>query len=120
MSNRLVFDGDCGFCTTSATWLAGEGRVEIVPWQFLDLDAIGLTLEQVSTSVWWLVDDRPVEHSSRAIGQALLGRGVPWSWAGRMLLLRPVRPLGDAVYRLVARYRYKLPGGTPACAIRRP
>jgi predicted DCC family thiol-disulfide oxidoreductase YuxK len=37
-----------------------------------------------------------------------------------MLLLRPVRPLGDAVYRLVARYRYKLPGGTPACAIRRP
>jgi predicted DCC family thiol-disulfide oxidoreductase YuxK len=26
-----------------------------------------------------------------------------------------VRPLADAVYRVVARYRHRLPGGTPAC-----
>ena len=77
VNERLVFDGDCGFCTTSADWLARGGRVEIVPWQFLDLATVGLTIEQVSTSVWWLVDDRPVEHSSRAIGRALLGRGRP-------------------------------------------
>jgi predicted DCC family thiol-disulfide oxidoreductase YuxK len=120
VSERLVFDGDCGFCTTSANWLSGAGRVETVPWQFLDLDAVGLTPDQVTTSVWWLVDDRPVEHSSRAIGRALRHRGIPWSWAGAVLLVPLVRPLADAVYRLVARYRYKLPGGTPACAIRRP
>ena len=77
VTERLVFDGDCGFCTTSARWLSRGGRVETVPWQFLDLDAVGLSTEQVSTSVWWLVDDRPVEHSSRAIGRALLGRGLP-------------------------------------------
>jgi predicted DCC family thiol-disulfide oxidoreductase YuxK len=118
VSARLVFDGDCGFCTTSARWLSRDGRVDTVPWQFLDLDAVGLTLEQVTTSVWWLVEDRPVDHSSRAIGRALLVRGAPWSWGGRVLLLGPVRPLADAVYRLVARYRHRLPGGTPACALR--
>jgi predicted DCC family thiol-disulfide oxidoreductase YuxK len=115
VSGRLVFDGDCGFCTTSANWLSRGGRVETVPWQFLDLDAIGLSTEQVSTSVWWLAGAQPVEHSSRAIGRALLGRGVPWSWAGRVLLVPVVRPLADAVYRLVARHRHQLPGGTPVC-----
>jgi len=118
VTERLVFDGDCGFCTTSADWLSHGGRVVVVPWQFIDLDAVGLTSSQVSSSVWWLVDDRPVEHSSRAIGRALLERGRPWSWAGRLLLVPFTRPLGDAVYRLVARYRYRLPGGTPACRLR--
>src|SRR5919112_5941904 len=101
MSERLVFDGDCGFCTTSANWLAKGGRVEVVPWQFLDLDDVGLTVDQVETSVWWLRDDRPVEHSSRAIGLALVARGSVWSWPGRLLLVPVVRPVADAVYRLV-------------------
>jgi predicted DCC family thiol-disulfide oxidoreductase YuxK len=118
VSERLVFDGDCGFCTTSANWLSRHGRVEVVPWQFLELETVGLTTAQVSSSVWWLVDDRAVEHSSRAIGRALLGRGRPWSWAGRLLLVPLVRPIADVVYRMVARYRYKLPGGTPACRLR--
>jgi predicted DCC family thiol-disulfide oxidoreductase YuxK len=26
-----------------------------------------------------------------------------------------LRPLADAVYRVVAHYRHRLPGGTPAC-----
>jgi predicted DCC family thiol-disulfide oxidoreductase YuxK len=119
VSERLVFDGDCGFCTTSANWLARGDRVVTVPWQFLDLDTVGLTVDQVSSSVWWLVDDRPVEHSSRAIGRALLLRGAPWSWAGRVLMVPAVRPLADAVYRVVARYRHQLPGGTPACRMPR-
>ena len=49
VSERLVFDGDCGFCTTSANWLARGDRVETVPWQFLDLESVGLTVDQVST-----------------------------------------------------------------------
>lgn len=119
MSERLVFDGDCGFCTTSADWLAKGGRVDVLAWQFLDLDAVGLTVDQVSTSVWWLVDDRPVEHSSRAIGRALVARGGIWRLPGRVLLLPAMRPLADAVYRLVARYRHRLPGGTPVCRMPR-
>ncbi len=117
MTGRLVFDGDCGFCTTSADWLAKGDRVAIVPWQFLDLDAVGLTVDQVSTSVWWLQDDEPVEHSSRAIGRALVVRGGVPAWAGHILLVPVVRPLADAVYRLVARNRHRMPGGTPVCRL---
>lgn len=119
MTDRLVFDGDCGFCTTCADWLADGGRVTVVPWQFLDLDAVGLTTEQVSTSVWWLVDERPVEHSSRAIGHALVARGGVMAVPGRVLLTPGVRIVADPVYRLVARYRHRLPGGTPACRLPR-
>ena len=118
MSARLVFDGDCGFCTSSANWLAKGDRVAIVPWQFLDLDAVGLTVEQVSTSVWWLQDERPAEHSSRAIGRALVVRGGVFAWMGRILMVPVVRPPADAVYRLVARNRHRMPGGTPACQMR--
>ncbi len=117
MTERLVFDGDCAFCTSSAQWLAKDGRVGIVAWQFLDLDQVGLGVEQVSTSVWWLSDDRPVEHSSRAIGRALVARRGVWSLAGRVLLVPAVRPLADAVYRVVARNRHRMPGGTAACAL---
>jgi predicted DCC family thiol-disulfide oxidoreductase YuxK len=115
MTERLVFDGDCGFCTSSAQWLAKGDRVGIVAWQFLDLDQVGLTVDQVSTSAWWLRDDQPVEHSSRAIGRALVARGGIWAPAGRVLLVRAVRPLADAVYGVVARNRHRLPGGTPVC-----
>jgi predicted DCC family thiol-disulfide oxidoreductase YuxK len=117
MAERLVFDGDCGFCTSSAQWLARSGRVAVVPWQRLELADVGLTREEVTSAAWWLVGDRPVEHSSRAIGRALAARGGAWSPAGRLLLLRPVRPVADAVYRLVARHRHQLPGGTPVCRV---
>jgi predicted DCC family thiol-disulfide oxidoreductase YuxK len=119
MTDRLVFDGDCGFCTTSADWLAKTGRVAIVPWQRLDLAAVGLTEEQASSSVWWLAGDRSVEHSSRAIGRALVTRGGVWGLAGRALLVPVVRHVADPAYRLVARYRHRLPGGTPACRLDR-
>jgi predicted DCC family thiol-disulfide oxidoreductase YuxK len=36
---------------------------------------------------------------------------------GRFIDLRPVRPLAAVVYGLVAKYRYKLPGGTNACRL---
>jgi predicted DCC family thiol-disulfide oxidoreductase YuxK len=117
VTQRLVFDGDCGFCTTSANWLAKHGRVQVVPWQRLDFEQVGLTRDQVATSVWWLVDDRPIEHSSRAIGRSLVARGGVSGLAGQVLLVPLVRPLGDTVYRLVSRYRYRLPGGTPVCRI---
>lgn len=117
MASRLVFDGDCGFCTSSAQWLAATGHVEVVPWQRLDLATVGLSVEQVSASVWWLDGDSATEHSSRAIGRALVARRGPWALAGRVLLVPLVRPLADAAYRLVARHRHQLPGGTPVCRL---
>jgi len=117
-AGRLVYDGDCAFCTRCAAWLA-EGGVSVVPWQRLDLHAVDLTEAQVGASVWWLVEGRAVDHSSRAIGRALTVRRGVASYLGRVLLIPALRPLADAVYRVVARHRHRLPGGTPACRLDR-
>jgi len=116
----LIYDGDCGFCTSSANWVAARWRdgARAVPWQSLSPDELArqsLTRDQVRASVWW-IDDRG--HASRAhvaVGRALAA-GSGWSAiAGRVVLVPPLRWIAAVVYPLVARWRHRLPGGTPAC-----
>ncbi len=118
----LVFDGDCGFCTTSARVLSqrlrrSPGDYAVEPWQVLDLEALGLTVAQCDQSVQWVGADGRREHAEGAIGRALLA-SRPWVRPlGAVLLLPVVRPLAGVVYRWVSRNRHRLPGGTPACAL---
>jgi len=118
----LVYDGDCGFCTSSADWIAARwgDDARAVPWQFLsdeELAARGLTREDVRTAVWWIDAAGGRRRGHDAIARALLaGSGWP-RIAGALLLVPPVRWLGAAAYPLVARFRHRLPGGTPACRL---
>ncbi|MFK0403356.1 hypothetical protein ACIQTT_13555 [Microbacterium sp. NPDC090225] len=56
----LVFDGDCGFCTTAVGVL--EKRLarfpDAQPWQWLDLDALGLSRHDVTHYVWLIAGER--------------------------------------------------------------
>ena len=116
MSGACVYDADCGFCTRSALWLERHGDCAIAPWQSLDLAAIGITEEEVSSAVHWLDDSsRPSAKGAAAIAEALKTCGRGWRLLGRLVYARPVRPLADVVYAFVARHRYQLPGGTAAC-----
>lgn len=114
----LVFDGDCGFCTTWAhRWQRWSGLEHVEPWQFLDLDELGLTQEQCERAVQW-VDEADVAHEANwAVVAAMRHRGGPWGFVGRLLALPGIHHLAGRAYRLVARYRYRLPGGTPACRV---
>ena len=114
----FVFDGDCAFCTSAAHLLERIGpEAEIVAWQFADLDQLGITVVQASEAVRWIDTDGVVRSGHEAIAAALGTAGWPWRIAGRVILLPVVSPLAAATYRLVARNRHRLPGGTPACAI---
>lgn len=117
----LVFDGDCGFCTTSARaavrWLHLE-RVE--PWQRLDLVALGLDESACRTAVQWVGADGSVLAAERAIVAALLHAGGLWRLLGKVLGLPVVRPAAGVAYRVVARNRSRLPGSTPACRLPPP
>lgn len=118
MAGTCIYDGDCGFCTQSAQWLERHGSCAIVPWQALDLGALGLTEEQVTSAVQWQdADGRVTASGADAVARALLTCGAPWRWAGRVLTWRVVRPFAAVGYRIVARYRYRLPGATAACRI---
>jgi predicted DCC family thiol-disulfide oxidoreductase YuxK len=114
----LVFDGDCGFCTTSAR--VGQRRLgldHVEPWQFLDLDALPVTEEQCRQAVQWVAADGSVASAHEAVIASLRHAGGAWSLLGGVLALPGVRQAAGVVYRLVARYRYRMPAGTPACRL---
>ncbi|MFF0560876.1 thiol-disulfide oxidoreductase DCC family protein [Streptomyces sp. NPDC020472] len=119
----LVYDGDCGFCTTSANFAERRvrPRCDIVPWQFADLDALGVTRERAEYEVLWVTPTGSVNGGARAVAKALLSAGGIWAPLGAVLLLPGVRWAARHAYRLVAAHRHQLPGGTPACSTpRRP
>jgi predicted DCC family thiol-disulfide oxidoreductase YuxK len=73
-----------------------------------------LTVADFQRAAWW-IDGSRREEGSRAVGRALVAAGGLWVMAGWVLLVPPVSWVAPLGYRLVARYRYRLPGGTPAC-----
>ena len=118
----LVFDGDCAFCTSTVHWIERWCRpaVRFAPWQQLDLEAHGLTQEQVTSAVQWLrprTSAKPIPHGAAAIGRMLLRARWPFRPVGALMLVPPISWLAAGVYRLIANNRYRLPGGTPACAV---
>jgi predicted DCC family thiol-disulfide oxidoreductase YuxK len=113
----LIFDGDCAFCTTSVGWLGRflPAMPASAPYQWTDLASYALTTADARSRVW-LVSDGHQYGGAAAVAAVLryqpapalralgwLGTVPPWSWAA------------SAGYRLVAGYRHRLPGGTPAC-----
>jgi predicted DCC family thiol-disulfide oxidoreductase YuxK len=113
----LVFDGDCAFCTSCARLLERIGpQAEIVAWQVADLDELGTTAAQAGEAVRWIEADGTVRAGHEAIAAALGTAGWGWRIAGRAIVLPGASSLAAAAYRLVARNRHRLPGGTPACA----
>ena len=119
----LVFDGDCAFCSAAVRWAERWCRpaVRFVPWQRLDLEAHGLTLEAVTSAVQWLPartsDRRPMHAGAAAVARTLLRSRWPFRPLGALMLVPPLSWLAAGVYRLVADNRYRLPGATPACAV---
>jgi len=115
----LVFDGDCGFCTTSARWIERRlpDAVSVEPWQSLDLEEIGLTRSDVVSAAWWIDDAGQTHRGHMAIGRALREASGPWGLVGLIIVAPPMSWLGRPIYWLIARYRYRLPGATDACRI---
>lgn len=116
----LIYDGDCGFCTTSARWIESKwapGFAVATPWQSLSVERLGelgLDTAAVQSKAWW-VDDRGVRGGERAVAAALRGARSALSAVGVLIDIVPIRWLAAVGYKIVARYRYKLPGATNAC-----
>lgn len=116
----LVYDGDCGFCTKCAQALARiRPDAEIVAWQLTDLTELGITPEQASEAVQWVETDGTVRSGHEAVAGILSAAGPVGKVGGRALTLPGVSRLAARGYQLVADNRYRLPGGTPACAVAR-
>jgi predicted DCC family thiol-disulfide oxidoreductase YuxK len=117
VASLLVYDGDCGFCTT-AVGIAKRrigSPAEMQPWQRLDLDALGLTEAQCKQSVQHRDHDGQWTSGGRAAAELLREAPRPWRWLGVVLELPGFSWLNERLYELVSANRHRLPGGTPAC-----
>jgi predicted DCC family thiol-disulfide oxidoreductase YuxK len=118
----LVYDGDCGFCTRSAELArrilpAGSA---VIAWQHADLPTLGVPAERARREVVWVSRTGRVAGGAAAVGRALIAAGFPWLLLGTLLVVPPFRWAAQVGYRVVAANRYRLPGGTPACAVPPP
>ena len=115
----LVFDGDCGICTTlvglAVRLLRPAARVAAA--QRLDLAAYGLTAEQCDQALQFVAADGRVYSAQDAVAQLLRHSRRPWRPVGPVLALPGVNAVAGLAYRWGARNRYRLPGGTAACAV---
>jgi predicted DCC family thiol-disulfide oxidoreductase YuxK len=118
MPPTFLYDGDCAFCSISADFLERRVRTDakILPWQWSELDTLGVTQAEAEAAVMWIEPDFK-RAGPDAI--AVLLRRAQWYWKplGWVLSLTPVSWLAWPVYRLIARNRHKLPGGTAACSL---
>src|SRR5215218_7513306 len=69
----FVYDGDCGFCTASASWIGRRLRVpvRVAPWQSLDLAALGLVEADVTSAAYWIDEAGSRHRGAAGVARAL-------------------------------------------------
>lgn len=118
----LVFDGDCGICTTLSRVVKSRLRANpsdfvVTAHQHADLASLGLTTEQCDAALQWVAADGRVSSGEDAVAHTFLASRMPFRPLGAFLLLPGIRTVAGGAYRWVARNRDRLPGGTPACSL---
>jgi predicted DCC family thiol-disulfide oxidoreductase YuxK len=115
----LIFDGDCGFCTTSVNFARRHIpiRAVVTPWQRTDLASLGVDRAQAEAAVLWVGRDGHVSAGPDAVAALLHDAGGKWRPVDAALAMKAARRVAWPVYRWVARNRHRFPGGTPACAV---
>ncbi len=88
-----------------------------VPYQFAELDTLGVDAAECERALQWVGADGTVLSAQLAVAQVLVGAGKGWAVIGRAIRLPGIRQISGVVYRWISRNRYRLPGGTPACAL---
>jgi predicted DCC family thiol-disulfide oxidoreductase YuxK len=115
----LLYDGDCGFCTRSVRFI--ERRIptsaQIRAFQYADLPSLGVSPSRASYEVVWVARDGRAYGGAQAVAKLLLDAGGLWRIPGLIGRVPPFRWIAHGLYRLISNNRYRLPGGTPACAL---
>jgi predicted DCC family thiol-disulfide oxidoreductase YuxK len=118
----IFFDGVCGLCNRFIDFVISHDRAAIFHFAPLQGQTARERLPEadvrdVNTMVLW--EEQGVLRKSTAAARILVRLGGVWRVIGTALLLVP-RPLRDAGYSLVARYRYAIFGKKDSCRMPTP
>ena len=118
-SDFLIWDGDCAFCARCVGFVERRIKTEakIVAHQKADLLKLGLTTEQCNAALQWVFRDSTIRSGSRAVAALLRSSNFGWAILGVAIDLPVVRLISSAIYKVIAKNRQHLPGGTAACAL---
>lgn len=114
----FFFDPDCGFCTK----MASLGTTLIPTVRYLAItqttaQRYGFDIALAREAAPFVAPDGTISHGAAAI-RALLAHGpFPYPALAKALGAPGLRQLGDVGYRVVAKNRHRLPGGTAACKL---
>jgi len=115
----FLFDGDCAFCSSCARFISRHIHTgaQVLPWQTVDIAGLGLTVEQCDAAVQWIDNDNRIFGGPQGIARLLIDAGSVWRPLGWALRIPPISWLAEPLYRLIARNRHRMPGGTAACSL---
>jgi predicted DCC family thiol-disulfide oxidoreductase YuxK len=118
----IFFDGVCGICNRFVDFVIARDRAALFRFAPLQGETARerlpeADLRDLNTMVLW--EEQEVFRKSTAAARILIRLGGVWRVMGTALRLVP-RPLRDAGYSLVARYRYRIFGKKETCRIPTP
>ncbi len=125
MSDLLIFDGDCGICTTTAEYIkkrSNESFIKVKPYQVLNLNEIHNELNAVKTSksvYFYEVNTSRIYSKSKAVFMALKKMNGVYKVMGYLLDNPLFVFISNPIYNLIAKNRTKISKlfGLNACKI---
>ena len=117
----VLFDGVCNLCNGVVQFIITEDKAGV--FQFASQQSeIGLALLEAhqlpAMNTVVLIDGVKVYTRSDAVLEIMKRLPTPWSWLGGLKIIPNF--LRDAVYKLIARYRYNIFGRREACWLPTP
>lgn len=108
----FLFDGDCGFCNRWASWVQRRlptGATFVAYQDVDDLNAYGLTADDVETASYWVDREGTPHRGARSFAHALRQGTGPWAILGAVLDAPVIGGIADRIYPVVGRNRHRLP-----------
>jgi len=113
----VIYDGDCAFCSTAARFAQRKvaPTLSYSPYQRTDLTKYGISTVEAQSSLKFVKTNGEVVSAQKAVSQIMKCGNSFWKAFGVITELPGINLLAALGYKLTAKYRHKLPGGTPTC-----
>lgn len=115
----FLFDADCGICQTGTDRIRRTiaPPVDIVGYQTVDLDALGVPAADVAEGPVLVRADGTHVVGPAAMAELLATARSPYRQAGRAMQLPGIRQALGALGPVMYRNKHRLPGASGSCQV---